>query len=122
MNTRMLGRTGLEVSEIGFGAWGIGKSDWVGAEDAESVRTLHAARDAGINFFDTALAYGNGHSESLIAKAFGKSKDNVIASKVPPKNMVWPAQAENTLQEVFPAGYVTESLERSLRNLRRETV
>jgi aryl-alcohol dehydrogenase-like predicted oxidoreductase len=122
MRTRMLGRTGLEVSEIGFGAWGIGKSEWVGAEDAESVRTLHAARDAGINFFDTALAYGDGHSESLIATAFGNSGEIVIASKVPPKNMVWPAQPGSSLREVFPSDYVLASLETSLKNLRRETL
>ena len=122
MNTRMLGRTGLEVSEIGFGAWGIGKSEWVGADDAQSIRTLHAARDAGINFFDTALAYGDGHSEALLATAFGKSSEVVIASKVPPKNLVWPAQPESSLQDVFPADYVLASLEASLKNLRRETV
>lgn len=122
MRTRMLGRTGLEVSEIGFGAWGIGKGNWVGADDAESIRTLHAARDAGINFFDTALAYGDGHSEALIATAFGESKEIVIASKVPPKNMVWPAQPGSSLKRVFPSAYVLGSLERSLKNLRRETV
>ena len=66
MRTRILGRTGLNVGEIGFGAWGIGKTMWVGAEDDVSVRALQAARDAGVNFFDTALAYGMGHSERLI--------------------------------------------------------
>ncbi|MFL6301704.1 MAG: aldo/keto reductase [Terriglobales bacterium] len=122
MRYRKLGKTGFEVSEIGFGAWGIGKSEWVGADDAQSLRTLQAARDAGLNFFDTALAYGEGHSESLLARAFGKSKDVVIASKVPPKNMVWPAQDEAPLREVFPSAYVLKSLEKSLKNLRRDTV
>src|SRR3954470_19869112 len=122
MRYRKLGKTGFEVSEIGFGAWGIGKSEWVGADDAQSLRTLQAARDAGLNFFDTALAYGEGHSESLLARAFGKSKDVVIASKVPPKNMVWPAQDEAPLREVFPSAYVFKSLENSLKNLRRDTV
>jgi aryl-alcohol dehydrogenase-like predicted oxidoreductase len=121
MRYRKLGKTGFEVSEIGFGAWGIGKSEWVGADDAQSLRTLQAARDAGLNFFDTALAYGEGHSESLLARAFGKSKDVVIASKVPPKNMVWPAQDEAPLREVFPSAYVLKSLEKSLKNLRRDT-
>jgi aryl-alcohol dehydrogenase-like predicted oxidoreductase len=64
-----------------------------------SVRT---ARDAEVNVFDTALAYGMGHSEQLIAKAFGKSANVVIASKVPPKNFVWPAADESGLDEVFP--------------------
>src|SRR5438270_2305213 len=102
MNTRMLGRTGFEVSEVGFGAWGIGKSEWVGADDKQSIRTLKAARDAGITFFDTALAYGDGHSESLLARAFGSSKDVIVASKVPPKNFIWPARDEAPLADVFP--------------------
>src|SRR5215208_3297953 len=55
--------TGLEVSEVGYGAWGIGKDAWLGAEDDESVRALHRAIDFGLNFIDTALAYGDGHSE-----------------------------------------------------------
>src|SRR4051794_37462318 len=101
MRYRKLAKTGFEVSEIGFGAWGIGKSEWVGADDAQSLRTLKAARDAGINFFDTALAYGDGHSETLLARAFGKSKEVVIASKVPPKNMIWPAQDEAPLMKSF---------------------
>ncbi|MGH9490685.1 MAG: aldo/keto reductase, partial [Terriglobales bacterium] len=63
MHYRTLGRTGLKVSEIGFGSWGISGRQWIGAEDANSLRALHAARDAGVTFFDTALAYGDGHSE-----------------------------------------------------------
>jgi aryl-alcohol dehydrogenase-like predicted oxidoreductase len=119
---RELGRTGISVSEIGYGAWGIGKSEWVGAEDEESMTSLKAARDAGVNFFDTALAYGMGHSERLIAKAFGKSPEVVIASKVPPKNFVWPAADDSGLEEVFPRGYVLNSLDETLSNLGREQV
>src|SRR3954468_9951518 len=118
MRYRKLGKTGLEVSEIGFGAWGIGKSEWVGADDEQSIGTLKAARDAGITFFDTALAYGDGHSESLLARTFGTSEDVVIASKVPPMNLIWPAQDEPPLNEVFPSAYVLKSLETSLKNLR----
>jgi len=80
MHYRTLGRTGLKVGIIGFGAWGIGKGLWVGAEDDVSLRALHAARDAGVNFFDTALAYGMGHTEELLKRAFGRSDD--VASKV----------------------------------------
>jgi aryl-alcohol dehydrogenase-like predicted oxidoreductase len=122
MRYRKLGKTGFEVSEVGFGAWGIGKSEWVGADDERSLRTLKSARDAGINFFDTALAYGDGHSESLLARAFGRSKDVVIASKVPPKNLIWPAQDESRLRDVFPSAYVLKSLETTLKNLQRDTV
>ena len=67
--------------------------------------------DRGINFFDTALAYGNGHSEQLIGRAFGKSNEVIIASKVPPLNEVWPARNGTPLREVFPREYVLKSLE-----------
>jgi len=122
MKYRQLGKTGLEVSEIGYGAWGIGQSEWVGADDEVSLKSLRAAREAGVNFFDTALAYGMGHSEQLLARAFGKSNDVIIASKVPPKNFIWPAQPGVPLPEVFPKGYVLSSLDRTLKNLGRETV
>jgi len=122
MKFRQLGRTGLKVSKIGFGAWGISGAQWIGAEDKSSLQTLKAARDAGINFFDTALAYGDGHSEQLLAQAFGKSTEVIIASKVPPKNMIWPAKPRTPLQQVFPKSYVLSCLDQSLKNLGRETV
>jgi aryl-alcohol dehydrogenase-like predicted oxidoreductase len=122
MRYRKLGRTGLQVSEIGYGGWGIGRSEWVGAEDQQSIKSLIVARDAGVNFFDTALAYGEGHSERLIAKAFGRSPEVIIASKVPPKNYVWPAADESRLEEVFPRGYVLRCLDESLSNLGRDQV
>ncbi len=120
MHYRTLGRTGLKVSEIGFGAWGISGRQWLGAEDANSLRALKAARDAGVTFFDTALAYGDGHSEKLLARAFGQSREVVIASKVPPKNLIWPATPESRLEEVFPRAHVLDCLECSYRNLGRE--
>jgi aryl-alcohol dehydrogenase-like predicted oxidoreductase len=122
MKYRNLGRTNLNVSEIGYGAWGISKAQWIGAEDEESLRSLKTARDAGVNFFDTALAYGDGHSESLIAQAFGKSPDVIVASKVPPKHREWNVPAGVPLQTVFPKSYVLECLNESLRNLKREAV
>ncbi|MBV9480221.1 MAG: aldo/keto reductase [Acidobacteria bacterium] len=122
MKLRQLGRTGLTVSEIGYGAWGIGKSEWVGATDELSLESLQAARDSGINFFDTALAYGDGHSERLLAQAFGNAREVIMASKVPPKNGIWPARRGSTLEEVFPRKYVLGCLERTLKNLGRETV
>jgi len=112
----------MKVSEIGFGAWGIGKSQWVGADDNLSLSTLKAARDSGINFFDTALAYGNGHSERLLARAFGKSNDVIIASKVPRLNLVWPARNGTPLRDVFPREHVLKSLNQSLANLERDSL
>jgi aryl-alcohol dehydrogenase-like predicted oxidoreductase len=122
MKLRQLGRTGFNVSEIGFGAWGIGQSQWVGATDKTALAALKAARERGINFFDTALAYGDGRSEQLIAKAFGNSQDVVVASKVPPKNLIWPAERGIDLSKVFPKSYVLKCLDESLKNLRRKSV
>ena len=122
MRYRTLGRTGLEVSEIGFGAWGIGHEMWVGAEDEHSIESLKAARDKGVNFFDTALAYGDGHSEKLLSRAFGKDPEIIIASKVPPQDLIWPAQKGKPISQVFPKKYVLDCLELTLRNLGRERV
>jgi aryl-alcohol dehydrogenase-like predicted oxidoreductase len=122
MRYRSLGRTGLKVSEIGYGAWGIGKALWVGAEDEESLRSLRAAHDAGVTFYDTALVYGDGHSERLIAQSFGQASDVIIASKVPPKDYVWAQKPGAHLDNVFPKKYVLECLDQTLRNLGRESV
>jgi aryl-alcohol dehydrogenase-like predicted oxidoreductase len=122
MKYRQLGRTGLEVSEIGFGAWGISGAQWLGAEDQESLHALETARSNGINFFDTALAYGDGHSEQLLARAFKSDANAIVATKVPPKNRVWPAQKASALRDVFPKQYVLECLDQSLKNLQRDQV
>src|SRR3954451_14839940 len=92
MQTRTLGRTGIEVSEIGYGAWGIGGSGWLGAQDDESLRALHLAVDKGINFIDTALGYGDGHSEQLVGKVVRERDETLyVATKIPPANGRWPA-------------------------------
>jgi aryl-alcohol dehydrogenase-like predicted oxidoreductase len=123
MNQRPLGRTGLQVSEIGYGAWGIGQSMWLGAEDDESVRALNRAADLGVTMVDTALAYGDGHSEELVG-ALVRERDEplVVATKIPPKNKVWPAPDGIDPDDAFPADYVVECTERSLRNLGLDTV
>lgn len=123
MEYRTLGRTGLKVSEIGFGAWGIGKDEWIGAEDDESLRALHRAIDLGITFIDTALVYGNGHSERLVGQVVRERSETVyVATKVPPKNGEWPARAGVPVEEVFPGAYIRSCVEQSLRNLGMETV
>ena len=122
MRYRSLGKTGLKVSEIGYGAWGIGKTFWVGAEDDESLRSLRAAHEAGVKFYDTALAYGDGHSERLIGQCFGQSSEVIIASKVPPKDRVWPVKPGAPLRNAFPREYVLGCLDQTLRNLGRESV
>jgi aryl-alcohol dehydrogenase-like predicted oxidoreductase len=115
---RRLGRTGLEVSEIGYGAWGIGKSQWLGAEDDESLRALRRAIDLGLNFIDTALSYGEGHSERLVGQVVRERGERVyVATKIPPKNRKWPATAGLHPDETFPADHVRECTEMSLENL-----
>ena len=118
MNYRRLGKTGLEVSEVGYGAWGIGKSQWLGAEDDESLRALNTAIDLGLNFIDTALAYGEGHSERLVGQVVKESSETVyVATKIPPQNGIWPAPDGLHPDETFPGEYVRECTERSLQNL-----
>lgn len=123
MNYRKLGGTGLEVSEVGYGAWGISGKQWIGARDDESLRALNRAIDLGLNFIDTALAYGDGHSERLVGQVVRERDERVyVATKVPPKNGVWPAPAGLNPDEVFPGDYVRECTERSLENLGLEAV
>ena len=123
MPHRKLGRTGLDVSVLGYGAWGIGQSMWVGANDDDSLVALQRAIDQGVNFIDTALAYGNGHSERLVGEAVRSSPETVyVATKVPPKNSRWPAPAGVSVDEVFPGEWVTACTEGSLRHLGVETI
>ena len=125
MKTRKLGRTGYRVSEIGFGAWGIGRSMWLGVTDEESRTALGAALDLGVDFFDTALAYGDGHSESLIAGVLDARGDRgrvVVATKIPPMDHVWPGREKTPLARTFPAKHVTACVERSLASLRTEAI
>lgn len=123
MNYRSLGRTGLQVSELGFGAWGIGKAMWLGADDDESLRSLRRAIEQGVNFIDTALAYGDGHSEKLVGRAVREAGVDVhVSSKVPPKNQEWPAPQGVPAGEAFPADWVVECTELSLANLGLETI
>jgi len=123
MNYRRLGRTGLEVSEVGYGAWGIGGSGWLGAQDDESLRALERALDGGINLIDTALGYGNGHSEELVGQVVrGRSETVHVATKIPPKNGLWPARKGTHADEAFPADHVRACTEQSLRNLGLEAI
>jgi len=123
MNHRVLGRTGFDVGEIGYGAWGIGGSQWIGATDKESLAALRRAIDSGVNLIDTALAYGDGKSEQLVGRAIEDAGRKIfIATKVPPKNRLWPARPGIGIDEVFPYDYIVSSAEKSLGNLRVEAI
>ncbi|MEY9563508.1 aldo/keto reductase [Sinorhizobium fredii] len=123
MHYRTLGRTGLRISEIGYGAWGIGNSGWQGASDEESARALNRAIDLGLTFIDTALGYGDGHSERLIGKLLRERSETIyVSTKIPPKNRIWPARPGTPAEDGFPADHVIACTETSLRNLGVDTI
>lgn len=117
MRYRTFGRTGWQVSDIGYGMWGLG--GWTGSDDEESLGSLRRAVELGCNFFDTAWAYGRGHSERLLGQMVRAypGKKLYVASKIPPKNGKWPARPEYSLGETFPPDHIREYVESSLRNL-----
>jgi aryl-alcohol dehydrogenase-like predicted oxidoreductase len=122
MKYRRFGRTGWQVSEIGYGMWGM--AGWTGSEDTESLAGLQQSVDLGCNFFDTAWAYGDGHSERLLARLIASNPDKTLyaATKIPPKNRQWPSRRGTPLDDVFPADYIREYAEKSLANLGRQHI
>jgi aryl-alcohol dehydrogenase-like predicted oxidoreductase len=123
MQYRKLGRAGFDISEIGYGAWGISGAQWMGANDDESRAALRLAIELGLNFIDTALAYGDGHSEQLAGQVVRAAAQKIyVATKVPPKNGLWPARPGIGIEQVFPYDYIVRSTEQSLRNLGLETL
>jgi aryl-alcohol dehydrogenase-like predicted oxidoreductase len=115
---RLLGKTGLKVSGVGFGAWAIGGSMWGPQDDEDSRLALHRALELGCNFIDTAWAYGAGHSERLIGGVMRERHERpVVATKVPPKNWNWDNPPKTPMKEVFPPGWVEAKTKESLKNL-----
>ncbi len=106
MKYRTLGRTGLEVSEIAHGLWGMG--DWTDSEDQQSLQALQLSADLGCNCFDTAWAYGSGKSDGILGQILQRNagKRLYAASKVPPKNSKWPGSSKDKYRDVFPADHV----------------
>jgi aryl-alcohol dehydrogenase-like predicted oxidoreductase len=122
MKFRKLGRTGLEVSAAAHGLWGM--SGWSGSEDEESRRAIQLAIDLGCNFFDTAWAYGNGKSDGLLGEAIEKNQGKRIyaASKIPPKNLQWPALPKYKYADVFPREHVLKYAEKIRKKLRMDAI
>ena len=116
MKYRQFGRLGWMVSEIGYGMWGM--AGWTGSNDEESMRSLQHAVDLGCNFFDTAWAYGDGHSEKLLGQLVKANSTTKIytATKIPPKNLQWPSRREYTLDDCFPPEHIEEYVHKSLDN------
>jgi aryl-alcohol dehydrogenase-like predicted oxidoreductase len=122
MKYRRFGKTDWQVSEVGYGMWGMG--DWSGSDDQESLNSLQWAVDQGCNFFDTAWAYGNGHSEGLLGNLLRDNPERKLycATKIPPKNFKWPSQRDYSLEDCFPPEHIERFVQRSLKNLGVETI
>ncbi len=116
MNYRRFGRTNWKVSEIGYGMWGMG--GWTGSDDDESLQSLQRSVDLGCNFFDTAWGYGAGHSEGLLGRLVRANPDKKLytATKMPPKNFIWPSRREFALEDCFPPDHIEEYVHKSLEN------
>ena len=117
MRYRTFGSTGWQVSDVGYGMWGM--AGWTGSKDEESHGSLDRAIELGCNFFDTAWAYGDGRSERILGETLRRHSGArlFVATKIPPKNRQWPARNGHTLDEVFPTDYVREYTEKSLSNI-----
>ena len=124
MNYRTLGKTNYKVSEIGFGAWAIGGSAWGYQDDKDSIRALHAAIDAGVNFIDTAQGYGDGHSEELIGKVLKERNEEIrVATKTPPTPQgVWPPSPYDKWEDRYSEDYIRTNVEDRLRKLGVECI
>jgi aryl-alcohol dehydrogenase-like predicted oxidoreductase len=126
MRYRPFGRTGWQTSEIGFGTWSMG--GWTGSDDGESLQAMDRALALGCNFFDTAWVYGLGKSEQLLGQALrparsrARSERVYVATKIPPKNMQWPAKAEYPVSDTYPPDHIREYTEKSLQNLGLDTI
>ena len=116
MQTRRFGRTNWQVSEIGYGMWGM--AGWKESSDDESRGSLQRSVELGCNFFDTAWGYGAGHSESLLGELVRNNPDKKLytATKMPPKNFIWPSRREFTLEDCFPPDHIEEYVHTSLQN------
>ncbi|MCY7360159.1 MAG: aldo/keto reductase [Rudanella sp.] len=122
MQYRTFGRTGWQISEIGYGMWGL--AGWTGSEIDTVNRALDRSVELGCNFFDTAWGYGEGLSERILGDLMKRyaAKNLVAATKIPPKNRKWPSRAGFSVDDVFPADYIVEYTEKSLKNLGVDTI
>ncbi len=121
MQQRTLGPLG-PVSEIGYGMWGMG--GWTGSDDKESAQALDRAFALGCTFFDTAWVYGQGRSERLLGEALRRNpgRTAIVATKIPPMNMRWPAPKGVEAADAYPDDHIRRYTEKSLENLGLERI
>ncbi len=122
MQKRRFGRTDWQVSELGYGMWGL--VDWSGADQNEVQKSLALSVELGCNFFDTAWGYGAGKSEQILGQIVRNypNKKLYTASKIPPKNFIWPSKSHFELKDCFPADHIIEYTEKTLTNLGLEQI
>ncbi|MFS4416983.1 aldo/keto reductase [Maribacter sp. 2307ULW6-5] len=122
MEYRRFGRTNWQVGEVGYGMWGM--AGWTASDDKQSAESLDLAVSRGVNFFDTAWGYGEGHSERLLGALLKRHPSTKIytASKIPPKNFQWPARPEYRLEDSYPVEHIMEYTHKTLKNLGQEQV
>jgi aryl-alcohol dehydrogenase-like predicted oxidoreductase len=122
MKYRKLGKSGPEVSEIGFGAWAIGGS-WGDQKESDSQEALETALEKGVNFIDTAAGYGNGKSEKIIGRFLKSRSEKVhVCTKTPPAAGKWPPSPYCRIGERYPEKYLRENVEERLTNLQTESL
>ena len=122
MKYRKFGSTGMEVSEIGFGAWAIGGS-WGDQKESDSLEGLETALDNGVNFIDTAAGYGNGKSEKIIGEFLKSRTEQVyVCTKTPPAPGKWPPSPYCKIEERYPEKYLRENVEERLTNLQASSL
>jgi len=122
MQYRRFGRTNWQVSEMGYGMWGL--AGWTGSDQAEVLESLDRSVALGCNFFDTAWGYGAGRSEQILGELLRRNTGQRLyaATKIPPKNFKWPSKPEYRFEDCFPAAHIVEYTEKSLRNLGVEQI
>lgn len=122
MKYRKLGRTGFEVSEMGYGLWGM--SGWSGSDDSESLSSMQLSVDLGCNLFDTAWAYGDGKSDGLLGEIMRRNSGKRLyaASKIPPGNLQWPALPSYKYSDVFSPQHVFQYADQIRKQLRVDTI
>jgi aryl-alcohol dehydrogenase-like predicted oxidoreductase len=122
MNYRRFGRTNWNVSEIGYGMWGL--AGWTGSDEKEVQAALERSVELGCNFFDTAWGYGAGKSEQVLGNLLKKYPGKTLynATKIPPKNFKWPSKPNYTIDDCFPASHIIEYTEKSLKNMQVDCI
>ena len=122
MKYRRFGKTEWQVSEIGYGMWGMG--GWTESDDIQSAKSLDLAVENGVNFFDTAWGYGEGHSEKILGQLVRRHPNRKLytASKIPPKNFKWPAKPEYKFEDSYPTSHIIKYTDKTLQNLGMEQI